>query len=101
MSKTLNLKPIGEYILVKPIPEEETTVSGLILQTSTKGERPQKGSIIALGAGKLNDKGERVPFTVEVDQKILFKKYSPEEVEVDGETYLLMREQDILAIITQ
>ncbi|RMD77227.1 co-chaperone GroES [Candidatus Dojkabacteria bacterium] len=93
------IKPVGEYILVKPSKEEESTPSGLILQSSSKSERPQKGEIIALGAGKLNEKGERVPFSVEVGQMVLFKKYSPEEVELDGETYLLMREQDILAIL--
>ncbi len=95
----ITITPVGEYILVKPHKEEETTASGLILQTSGKGERPQKGEIIALGSGKLNEDGERLPFSVKVGQNILFKKYSPEEIEVDGEIFLLMREQDILAII--
>jgi len=94
------ISPVGEYILVEPVKqEEETTASGLILQSSNKAERPQKGTIISLGAGKLNDKGERVPFNVAVGQTVLFKKYSPEEVELDGKVYLIMKEQDILAII--
>lgn len=99
MSKQ-NITPVGEYILVKPVKEDEQTASGLILQTSGKGERPQKGEIISLGAGKLGEDGKRVPFDVEIGQKIFFKKYSPEEVEIDGEMFLLMKEQDILGIIS-
>lgn len=99
MSKNL-ITPVGEYILVKPIKDEEQTASGLILQTSGKGERPQKGEIISLGAGKLGEDGKRVPFDVKVGQIVFFKKYSPEEIEIDGEMFLLMKEQDILGIIS-
>ena len=81
--------------------EEETTASGLIVQTSGKVERPQKGTIIALGTGKTSDKGEKVPFNVEVGQSVLFKKYAPEEVELKGKKYLLMRESDLLAVINE
>lgn len=95
----INIRPIGEYILVKPLEEEETTASGLILQSSNKGERPQKGEIVALGTGARNEDGENIPFNVEVGQIILFKKYSPEDVEVDNQKYLLMKESDILAVI--
>jgi chaperonin GroES len=95
----LSIKPIGEYILVKPSKEEEKTASGLILQTSGKGERPQKGEIAALGSGKLNEKGEIIPFNVKVGDTIFFKKYSPEEIEIDGQTYLIMKETDILGIL--
>lgn len=97
--KNLKLRPVGEYILVKPIEEEEKTPSGLILQSSGKGERPQRGKIIALGSGKLNDKGERVPFSVSEGDSVVFKKYSYEEVELDGEEYLLMKEGDVLGVI--
>ena len=99
MSNKFAITPVGEYILVKPHKEEETTASGLILQTSGKGEKPQKGEIIALGSGRLSEDGERLPFSVQVGQIVLFKKYAPEEFEIDGETFLLMKEQDILAII--
>lgn len=101
MSKSLNLKPIGEFILVKPAKEEETTASGLIVQSSGKGERPQKGEVVALGTGKISDKGEVIQFNVKEGQNIYFKKYSPEEVEIDGEQYLIMKEADILAVITK
>jgi chaperonin GroES len=99
MSKDkLNIKPVGEYILVEPVEEAETTTSGLIMQTSSKGERPQKGKIIALGSGKRDESGKLVAFNVEVGQTVLFKKYSPEDIEMDGKKYLLMKESDILAI---
>ena len=66
-----------------------------------KGEKPQKGVIIALGTGLLDDNGKTVPFNVEVSQTVMFKKYAPEEIEIDGEEYLLMLEKDILAVIVK
>ncbi|MEO6728712.1 MAG: co-chaperone GroES [Candidatus Dojkabacteria bacterium] len=88
---SLKIRPIGEYILVKPAKEESTTASGLIIQTSNKGERPQKGEVAALGTA---DK-----FNVKVGDTIFFKKYSPEELEIDGEMYLIMKETEILGIL--
>ncbi len=98
MAAKLNIKPIGGNILVKPEPEEETTKSGLIVQSSTKGERPQSGKIVALGTGAMDDSGKKIAFNVKVGDKVMFKKYSPEEVEIDGEEYLIMKEADILAV---
>ncbi|GIW58884.1 MAG: 10 kDa chaperonin [Candidatus Dojkabacteria bacterium] len=100
MSKqSVGIKPIGGYILVKPQAEEEKTASGLIIQTSGKGERPQRGEVIALGTGRLDENGKVIPFNVKVGDMVMFKKYSPEEVEIDGEEYLIMQESDILAIL--
>lgn len=96
---TAKITPIGGYILVKPAKEEEKTASGLIVQSSQKGERPQKGEIFALGTGLLNEQGKVVAFNVKKGDVILFKKYSPEEVEIEGEEYLIMKESDILAIL--
>lgn len=95
----LKIKPVGEYILVETIEESDTTASGLIIQTTSKAERPQKGKIISLGSGKKDDNGKLISFNVKVGDVILFKKYSPEEVEIDNKAYLLMKESDILAII--
>lgn len=99
--KSLKLRPVGEYILVKPLEEEEKTASGLIVQTSGKGERPQKGEIIALGTGKKDENGKLIKFSEGMEEgiKVIFKKYSPEEIEIDGEKYLLMKEGDILAVL--
>lgn len=99
MAKSLKLKPIGEFILVEPVEEESVTASGLIIQTSGKGERPQKGKIIALGTGKKDDSGKILPFNVSEGDTVMFKKYAPEEVEMEGKQYLLMKESDILAVI--
>lgn len=99
MAKKLSIKPVGEYLLVEPVEEEETTASGLIIQSTGKAERPQKGKVVALGSGARDENGKAIPFNVEVGQVVLFKKYSPEDVELDGQKYLLMKESDILAII--
>lgn len=98
MSK-INVRPIGEYILVEPQEEEEKTASGLLIQSSSKGERPQRGKVVALGTGKRDDSGKLIEFSVEVGQEILFKKYAPEDIEIEGKSYLLMKESDILAVL--
>lgn len=98
MANASKLQPLGGYILVKPTKAEEKTASGLIVQTSSKGEKPQRGEVVSLGTGLLDDKGSVVPFNVKVGDVVLFKKYSPEEIEVEGEEFLIMKESDILAI---
>ena len=98
---SLKIKPIGGYVLVEVIEEgEKKTASGLIIQESSKGERPQKGKIIALGSGQKDENGKEIAWNVEIGQSILFKKYTPEEVEMDSKKYLLMKESDILAVFT-
>ena len=93
------IKPIGGNILVKAIEEENKTASGIVLPDTVDKEKPQKGKIIALGTGKLNEDGEKIPFNVKVGDTVIFKKYSPDEIKVDEEEYLIMSEDDILAII--
>lgn len=99
MAKDISIKPIGGYILVKPQEEEEKTASGLIIQTSGKGEKPQRGSVEALGTGKLDENGKMIAWNVKKGDVVLFKKYSPEEIEIDGKQYLIMQESDILAVV--
>lgn len=93
------ITPVGANILVKPVKEEEKTASGLIVQSSSKGERPQKGEVVSLGTGGTDEHGNKITFNVKVKDVVLFKKYSPEEIEIDGEEYLIMKEADILAIV--
>jgi chaperonin GroES len=93
------LKPVGGNILVQPIEEEQVTDSGIVLPDTVSKEKPQKGKIVALGTGKLDEDGEKIPFNVKVGEVVLFKKYGPEEVSVEDEDFLLMEETDILAII--
>ncbi len=94
------IKPIGGNILVKPIEEEAKTASGIVLPDTVDKEKPQRGEIIALGTGKLNEDGEKLPFNVKVGDIVIFKKYSPDEIKVDEEEYLIMSEDDILAVIS-
>lgn len=92
------MKPIGSNILVKPESQDETTPSGLVISASAKSEKPQRGEVLALGTGRKDKDGKVLPFSVEVGDVVVFKKYSPDEIEVDGETYLIMEETDILAV---
>jgi chaperonin GroES len=99
MADKVNIKPLGGRILVQPLEEEEVTESGLIIPDTASKEKPQQGKVIALGTGKVTDEGKNIDFRVKVGEKILFKKYSPDEVELGGEEYLVMDEDDILAVI--
>lgn len=92
------IKPLGDRILVKPIEQEEEQVGGIIIPDTAK-EKPQEGEVAAVGPGKLLESGERQAPAVAVGNKILYGKYSGTEIKYGGEDYLIMREDDILAII--
>jgi len=92
------VKPLGEKILVKRLEAEEKTAGGIVLPDSAK-EKPKEGKVIALGDGKLLDDGSRADFQVKVGDTVLFTSYGGTEVTVDGEEYLLMSEDDVLAIV--
>lgn len=94
----VNLKPLGGNILVKPV--AETSASGIVLPDTVDREKPQKGEVVVLGTGKVAKDGKKIAFNVKVGDIILFKKYSPDEVEVNGEDYLIMDEDAILAILS-
>ncbi len=94
------LIPIGGNILVQGLEHETVTISGIVLPETVSKEKPQRGKIIALGTGRRDDKGDIVPFNVKVGDTVIFKKYGPDEVEVDNQDYLIMEESDILAILT-
>jgi chaperonin GroES len=91
------LKPLGDRVIVEPIAKEETTASGIVLPETAK-EKPQEGRVIAVGSGRLED-GKRVPLEVQEGNKVIFSKYAGTEVKYDGKEYLIMRENDILAIV--
>ena len=97
-TKKLNVTPLHDRVIVKPAAAEEKTAGGIIIPDTAK-EKPQQGEILAAGPGKFDDKGVRQPLEVKVGDKILFGKYSGTEVKVDGEDVLVMREEDILAVI--
>lgn len=93
------IKPIGGNILVEPVSGEKTTSSGIVLPDTVDKEKPQKGKIVELGTGKIDDNGKKIPFNVKVGDIVIFKKYSPDEIEIDDKEYLIMDEEAILAVI--
>ncbi|MFH1547667.1 MAG: co-chaperone GroES [bacterium] len=97
--KKISVVPLGGRVLVKPLEKEETTESGLIIPDTAEKEKPQQGEIIALGTGKIADDGKKIDFNVKVGDKIMFKQYAPDELEIEGDTYLVLEESDILAVI--
>jgi chaperonin GroES len=94
----INVRPLGDRVLVQPIEEKETKKGGIIIPDTAK-EKPQEGNVVALGTGKVDDNGKKVDFTVKKGDKVLISKYGGTEIKVDGESYLIMREDDILGII--
>ncbi|HEY7780758.1 MAG TPA: co-chaperone GroES [Ktedonobacterales bacterium] len=94
------MKPIGDRVVVKPANKEEMTRSGIVIPDSAK-EKPQEGEIIAVGVGKLLDNGQRGAMEVKVGDRILFAKYGGTEFKFEGDEYLVLRESDILAILSR
>jgi chaperonin GroES len=96
--KSMKVKPLQDRLVVKRIEEEETTKGGIIIPDAAK-EKPQEGRVVAVGDGKVLESGQRAPLTVKVGDKILFGKYSGTEIKIDGEEHLILREDDVLAVI--
>ena len=95
----MNIRPLYDRIVVKRIEEQETKVGGLFIPDSAK-EKPQEGEVFAIGKGKRLEDGTLVPLDVQVGDRILFGKYSGSEIRVDGQEYLIMREEDVLGILS-
>lgn len=98
MSKKLKIRPLHDRIIVKRLDEEQKTKGGIIIPDSAK-EKPQEGEVLAVGNGKILDDGKVMPLDVKVGDKVLFSKYSGTEIKLEGEEYVIMREDDIQAII--
>jgi chaperonin GroES len=94
----MKLKPLNDRVLVKRLESEEKTAGGIIIPDSAK-EKPQRGKIVAAGPGKLDDSGKRIALNVKDGEEVLFNKYAGTEVKIEGEEYLVMREDDILGVI--
>jgi chaperonin GroES len=94
----MNLKPLGNRVVVEPVEQDEITASGIILPETAK-EKPQKGIVLAVGPGDRDDKGNRIAMDVAVKDTVLFAKYGGTEIKIDGKKYLILRESDILAIV--
>ena len=98
MVTSSKLRPLGDRVVVKPLPREEMTKSGIVLPDTVK-EKPQEGEIIAAGPGRLNDDGEREQMDVKVGDKVLYAKYAGTEFKVDDEELLIISQKDILAVV--
>ena len=97
---SLNLRPLGDRVVVKPLAREEVTSSGIVLP-DTAAEKPQQGEVLAVGPGRiLAETGERIVVDVKQGERVLFAKYSGTEIKLEQEEYLILREADILAVIT-
>ena len=94
----MKIRPLNDRLLVKRMEEEAKTAGGIIIPDTAK-EKPAEGKVMAVGPGKLNDKGERVGLQVKEGDRVLFSKYGGTDVKLDGDDYLIMREDDILGVI--
>ena len=93
----MNIKPLGDRVVVKVLEKEETTKSGIVLPDAAK-EKPQEGEVLAVGSGELIE-GKRIPLEVKVGDRVIFSKYAGTEVKMDDKEYLILRQSDILAIV--
>lgn len=97
----MKLKPLRDHVLLQPMKAEEKTKGGIVLPDTASKERPEQGKVVAVGPGRLNARGQRVPMEVKRGDTVLFSKYGPNEVKVDDKEYLVAKEEDILAIIEE
>lgn len=95
----MKIKPLDDRILIEPASKEQQTESGIFLPDTADKEKPEQGKVIAIGLGKIDNNGNRIPMTVKVGDVVLFTKYGPNEIKIDDKEYLIAKEEDILAII--
>ena len=96
----MKLKPLGDRLIIKVVEEEETTASGIVLPDTAK-EKPQKGKVVAVGKGRVDDNGKRIALDVEEGDEVLYSKYGGTEIKVEGEELLVLRESDVLAKVSK
>jgi chaperonin GroES len=97
---SLNIKPLGDRLVVKPLEEEEVTPSGIVLPETAK-EKPQRGEVLSVGPGARDDDGKRIEMDVSVGDTVLFAKYGGTEIKLDSDKLLILRESDVLAIVEE
>ena len=103
-NKKINLRPLGDRIIVEPQSEHERgkeTKSGIFIPETTEKERPEQGTVVAVGPGKMTDDGKLMPMSLKVGDKVLFTKYGPDEVKIEGKEYFILSESSVLAVITE
>jgi chaperonin GroES len=96
---SVNIRPLGDRVLIEPVEQEETIAGGMLVLPETAKEKPQQGNVIAVGAGRRDDAGKRIDMDVKSGDKVLFAKYAGTEVKLNGKKLLIMKETDILGIV--
>ncbi|MDX2161961.1 MAG: co-chaperone GroES [bacterium] len=99
MTQSINIRPLGDRVIVEPVEQEETIAGGMLVLPETAKEKPQQGLVLAAGEGKRDEDGERIAMDVKVGDKILFAKYAGTEIKLNGKKLLIMKEADILGIV--
>jgi len=97
-STEIKIRPLGDKVVIKPAPREEMTKSGIVLPDTAK-EKPERGTVVAVGPGRTLDSGQKVPIDLKVGDVVYFQKYGPSEIKIDDEEYLICGEKDILAVV--
>ena len=95
----MKLQPLSDRLIVEAISEDEVTKAGIILPDTVDKEKPERGRVVSIGPGKMMDDGKRMPIDVKVGDVVIFKKYAPDEVKIDGKEYLILSESDIMAVL--
>lgn len=95
----MNLRPLGDNIIVKPLAKEEISKAGIILPDTVDKEKPEQGEVMAIGPGKMLDNGQRGAMDIKVGNKVIFKKYSPDEFKLDGQEVLVLSQSEVIAIL--
>ncbi|TSC62030.1 MAG: chaperonin GroES [Parcubacteria group bacterium Gr01-1014_106] len=93
------IRPLNDHVVIKPVKAEEVTASGIVLPDTAREEKPEQGEVLSVGPGKLLENGQRAPMSVKPGDRVLFTKYAPDEVEIDGEDMLIVQEEKILGIL--
>ena len=97
--KTQSIKPLFDYILVKPVKQDEITASGIVLPETVK-EKPQMGEVMAVGPGRIDENGKTIPVIVSIGQRVIYKKWGGNEVKVESQEWLLIKQDDIMATVS-
>lgn len=95
----MTIKPLHDHVIIKPVINDMATRAGIILPDTVNKEKAEKGEVMAVGPGRLTDAGARLPISVQIGQVVMFKKYSPDEIKIEGEDYLVISDRDIIAIL--
>ena len=98
-ARKLRITPLGDRVVIQPEKFEEKTAGGIIIPDTARSEKPEKGIVVAVGGGKMNDEGRVLPMRLHVGDKVMFSKYGFDEIKIDGEEYFIISESNIIAII--